>query len=118
MSRTGTTFDPGQILIVMYPFTDQTAAKLRPALVVSSAKFNTGDDFVVVPLSSRAGADEYSYLIPDSAPYFAATKLRTTSSVKFTKPITITADVVCRKLGILPADVLEDIRSRIRSVFS
>lgn len=50
--------DPGRILLVEYPLTDHTAAKQRPALVVSGVEFNRGEDFVVVPLSSRLIEDD------------------------------------------------------------
>ena len=55
-------FEPGQVLLAAYPFTDRTAAKLRPVLVVSGAGFNRGEDFVAVPISSRVSPNEaYGY---------------------------------------------------------
>lgn len=112
-------FDPGQIVLVSYPFTDQTSAKLRPALVVSIAKFNGGEDFVAVPISSRADPDDaFSYLIQDTDEYFADTKLRRSSTVKWTKPMTISVVVVQRKLGVIPGSVLQEIQNKIRTVFS
>jgi hypothetical protein len=37
----------GDILLARYPFTDGSASKLRPVLVVSSDQYNVGDDLVV-----------------------------------------------------------------------
>ncbi|HOO18338.1 MAG TPA: type II toxin-antitoxin system PemK/MazF family toxin [Phycisphaerae bacterium] len=38
---------------MVFPFTDTTGGKLRPALVVSGPKFNQDEDFTAVPISSR-----------------------------------------------------------------
>ncbi len=111
-------FDPGQIVLVSYPFTDQTAAKLRPALVISSAKFNQGEDFVAVPISSRVDAhDQFGYLISETEEYFEETKLRCSSTVKWAKLMTLSATVVQRRLGVGPKKVLADIQDKIRSIF-
>lgn len=110
--------DPGQIILVCYPFTDHTAGKLRPAVVVSSNRFNQGQDFVALPISSRLDQDDpYSFHIGDDAPYFAGTKLRQASSIKWTKPMTICESVVVRKLGFLPPEVLAEVAGNLKAMF-
>ena len=112
-------FEPGQIVLVSYPFTDQTFAKLRPALVVSKAEFNKREDFVAVAISSRVDPrDPHGYLIADTEAYFASTKLRCSSTVKWTKLLTISSTVVQRKLGTLPKEVLTEIQGRISTIFT
>lgn len=111
-------FDPGQLILVAYPFTDHNAAKLRPALVVSRSQFNKSGDFVAVPLSSRVHpVDDHAWTILDTEPYFAGTKLRCSSSVKWTKLMTISKSIVQRKLGVLPPEVLETLQAKVRSIF-
>lgn len=110
--------EPGRIILVHYPFTDATSAKVRPALVVSRLEFNHGEDVVVVPISSRIRADDrFGYPIADTEAFFPATKLRFSSTVKWSKPMTIQRSVIRSKLGVVPPDVLEDILRRIRSSF-
>lgn len=112
-------FEPGRILLAQFPFTDRTAGKLRPVLVISGLDFNQGEDFVVVPVSSRLTPDDpYVYPLLDTEPYFAATQLRESSAVKWTKPVTISAMVVQRRLGVVPPAVLSQIQSLVRSVIS
>jgi mRNA interferase MazF len=36
-----TTYSFGDVILVPFPFTDQSRAKQRPAVVVSSARYNT-----------------------------------------------------------------------------
>lgn len=111
--------ESGRIILVHYPFTDATSAKVRPALVVSGSAFNQGEDVVVVPISSRVVKDDrFGYIIPDTAPYFSATGLKFPSIVKWSKPMTISDSVIRSKLGIVPKDVLEGILKRIRSMLS
>jgi mRNA-degrading endonuclease toxin of MazEF toxin-antitoxin module len=95
------------------------AGKLRPALIVSASRFNGGDDFVAVPISSQPKADDpYSFPIRDSDAYFADTGLKYNSAVKWTKPQAISKTVVARRLGQVPELVLNQILSLVRSVFS
>ena len=112
-------YEPGAILLVSYPFTDQTAAKQRPVLVVSSARFNSGEDVVVVPLSSRiAAGDPFGFPIQSTEPYFLQTKLRRPSTVKWTKPFTISSVVVVKELGHIPSNVLRQIQDLVKSLFA
>ncbi len=49
-----TTFEPGDVVLVRFPFTDLAATKKRPAVVVSSAEFSQRHgDVVVMALTSR-----------------------------------------------------------------
>jgi len=45
-------FEPGQILLVEFPFTDHGSAKMRPVVVISLYTFNVGEDFVALPIST------------------------------------------------------------------
>ncbi len=109
----------GDVLLVNYPFTDGTAAKLRPVLVVSADAFNAGPDLVFVPISSTPAPDDpYVFAIRDSDPFFSETGLRRSSCVKWTKPLTIAKSVVRSRLGVLPAPQLSQIQAQIRRLFS
>jgi mRNA interferase MazF len=49
-----TSFDPGEVVLVPFPFTDQSASKQRPAVVVSSTDYNhERPDLIVLALTSR-----------------------------------------------------------------
>jgi len=111
-------FKPGRILLVHYPFTDSSAAKVRPVLVVSRLEFNRGEDVVVVPISSRIVKDDrYGFPIFDTDACFSATKLKRSSTVKWSKPMTINRSVVGRKLGIIPRDMMRQIADNVRGLF-
>lgn len=109
-------FEPGRLLLVAFPFTDTTSTKLRPALVVSSIEFNTGEDFVAVPITSRR--EPHGFQILSTEPYFGATKLRTDSTIKWRKPMTLSSRIVTRRLGMIPQEVLKKIQKLLRGVFA
>ena len=111
-------YEPGRLLLVAYPFTDHTAAKQRPVLVVSGIDFNQGGDVVVVPLSSRViPDDQFGFPISETEPCFSQTRLRQGSTVKWTKPMTISSKVVTHKLGTVSPEVLKEVQEKIRSLF-
>jgi len=109
-------FEPGRIVMVAFPYTDRTATKIRPALVVSSKAYNSGEDFVAVPISSRLAPDGYQILSTES--YFKATGLRCDSTIKWTKVMTLSEAIVTRQLGRVPDEILKQIQERVRGVFT
>jgi mRNA interferase MazF len=44
-------FSKNEVILVRYPFSDLTAAKVRPAVVVGAT--HPSEDYLVVPLTSR-----------------------------------------------------------------
>jgi mRNA interferase MazF len=96
---TTTTYDFGDIVLVPFPFTDQTIAKKRPAVVVSSASYNDRrPDLVLMAVTSQAR--------PTSAgPEVAVTRWKEAGLLKpsVVKPVITTAHkrLVVRKLGRL-----------------
>lgn len=59
-----TRFEFGDVVLVPFPFTDQSAAKKRPAVVVSAAAYNAErPDLIVMAVTSQARA-ENSFDIP------------------------------------------------------
>lgn len=108
----------GDVCLAHYPFTDTSGTKLRPVVVVSAAKFNAGDDLVVLPINSKPEPDdEFSVFIGKESPHFPATGLRYESAVKWTKPLSISKSVLARRLGYLPEPLLTETRDRLRSMF-
>jgi mRNA interferase MazF len=49
-----TSYKFGDIILVPFPFTDQTAVKKRPAVVISSAAYNhSRNDLIIMAVASR-----------------------------------------------------------------
>jgi mRNA interferase MazF len=60
-----TSYKQGDVLLVPFPFTDQSGSKQRPAIVISSAKYNQiHPDVILAPITSHpiASTDELAIL--------------------------------------------------------
>ena len=55
-------FVKGDVIVASFPFSDLTAAKKRPALVVATL---TGDDVILFQITSQAVADSYALPLAD-----------------------------------------------------
>ena len=106
----------GDVCLARFPFTDASATKLRPVLIVSGSRHNKGSDVVAVPISSQpAQNDRYSVFVDSLEASQAG--LRCPSAVKWSKPTTIDRRVIIRRLGELPNSILNDVLAKLRSMF-
>jgi len=102
-------FEFGDVVLVPFPFTSQTASKKRPAIVVSSLVYNAAKpDVVVMAITSqlRAGAGEVA------VQEWKAAGLLKPSVIK---PVfaTLEQSLVIRQLGALHAADKEALRQAI-----
>jgi mRNA interferase MazF len=89
----------GDVLLVPFPFTDQTATKQRPAVVVSSAAYNRErPDVILIAVTSQVHA----------APTIGEVAVRDWQAAGLLKPsvikpilTTVEAGLVRRQLGTL-----------------
>ena len=52
------------IVLISFPFSDFSASKVRPVIVISNDGYNRdSDDFIAVPLTSNLREREYSILV-------------------------------------------------------
>jgi len=108
----------GDICLAHFPFTDGSSAKIRPVLVVSSDEYNSGQDIIVLPITSRVDASlPNQYIIDMGHSKFRSARLKRTSAVKTAHPMTIEKSLLQRRLGSLAPAELEQVRGELRKVF-
>ena len=91
------TFEPFDIVVVPFPFTDRKAEKRRPALVVSSNEFNRGHRHsILAMITSAPGEWPSDVTIRD----WQEAGLSVPCKVRF-KLFTLDDDRVLRRLGTL-----------------
>jgi len=104
----------GSVVLAIYPFTDLSSAKRRPALVVS-ATGRPGRDCILAFITSRTGRIEATDLMLDPADRdFAATGLRTTSLVRCGKLMTLDRTLLTGRLGRLSKRLIAEVDVRLK----
>lgn len=104
----------GDVVLVPFPFTDQTAAKRRPAVVVSSdAYHHERPDVIVVAVTSRTGG-------PVGVGDVMIEEWREAGLLKASliKPVftTVEQTLILRKLGALQQDDVAALRKTLQEV--
>jgi len=109
-----TAYSFGDIVLVPFPFTDQSATKRRPAVVVSSRRYHAErPDLIIMAVTSQ----------PRPAGGFGEVQVKDWKSAGLIKPsvvkpviTTIEASLVIRRLGQLKKDEQQALRKAIGSI--
>lgn len=108
-----TTSRRGEVVLADFPFSDQARTKLRPGLVVSSDRFNSScADLVIAQITSRLGGHRMVGDYPIKK--WRAAGLERPSQVR-ARMMTVSARMVRRTLGAMPADEMAEIDKRLRA---
>ena len=110
-----TTFHKGDVVLVPFDFTDRSGSKWRPAVVVSSNRYNAETpDVLVASITGNTRALRHPGDHPLSE--WRAAGL-VTPSLAQTKIATIENRLVGRKLGTLASTDLASLESGLREAF-
>lgn len=112
-----TLFNPGDVVLIGFPFTDLSGSKQRPALVISSKWYNENKiDIILAAITSQIPAkpDEDEYLL--SQKELNSAGLPKQSIVKVGKILTIDQRLVRKKLGHLPDETLFHIKNILMKI--
>lgn len=90
----------GGVVLVPFPFSDLSSAKLRPAVVLASVRRG---DYVLCQVTSNPHADPLAVEIKGDD--FSSGSLERTSFVRVGKLFTANENLVVRQVGALKADV-------------
>lgn len=101
-------FSTSDVLLVRYPFTDLTSAKVRPAVAVGV--FPRSPDHIIVPLTSRtSGLADGEFVLSD----WAAAGLHVETAVK-RGIYTVHASLIVKAVGRLSAADTNRLEESIR----
>jgi len=102
-------------VLVPFPFTDLTAEKLRPAVIVSPDPQEL--DVVIAFISSIMPSGEIAetdFLLTPDHPDFAKTGLKKSSVFKMKKLLTIDRTKLIRRLGRVSPPIQDQLDRRLR----
>jgi len=105
--------------LVPFPFTDLSATKQRPALVISPDAWNAAQpDVMLVAITSQMSAPLGSQDLTLTATDVAAAGLPKPSRIRPTKLFTMHSALLKRTLGHLPDTTTDAILLQLRTFFS
>ena len=105
-----TTYRPGEVVLIDFPFASGSAAKRRPALVL----LDTGDDDIVAArITSQTARDAFDVELHD----WKAAGLMLPSIARVHKLATLEKALVARSMGALAASDWAQVQSAIRKLW-
>jgi len=110
----------GDIVLILHYSSDVRCIKYRPALVISSNKFNTQKtDRILVPLTSNTKYNTTTDIIVKSDErIFKATGLKHSSVIRVGKIFTADVSLIKRRLGCLSDKKMKRVCSVIKKILS
>lgn len=109
------TFEPGDVVTVPFPFSDLSATKVRPALVISSRSHNEGPDLVVCAITSNTKDSVHTVLFEPGD--MSKPQVPRASRVKVGKLATIHKDLVRTAYGRLKPDAMAQVWKEFHALF-
>jgi mRNA interferase MazF len=113
-----TAYKHGDVVLVIYPFTDLTSTKQRPAVIVSADWFNrrSDGDVVLVAITSvvpsTISRDEFALTQAD----LTSAGLPKPSIVKVGKVFTGHKVLIKKRLGRMPDETLKNIIAKLKEI--
>ena len=104
-------FVKGDVVVVLFPFSDMSAAKKRPALVLAPLD---GDDVILCQITSRSVHDRYAIAINDQD--FVSGSLRHESNIRPNRLFTADTRIIQYTVGHLKDTTTNRVIDRITGI--
>ena len=101
-------FIKGDVIVVLFPFSDLSSAKKRPALVVAVPE---GDDVILCQITSRQITDQYAIQLRDE--HFSEGSLRQESNIRPNRLFTADSRIIQYRAGHLNDNHFETVIQKI-----
>lgn len=105
-------FIAGDVVAVIFPFSDLSGQKLRPALVLANAEFG---DLILCQITSKTYSSRLA--IPVDSTDFKQGAVPLKSYVRIDKIFTAESSIVNKRVGRLKTGVLKKVLHKVRQQF-
>jgi mRNA interferase MazF len=95
-------------VVVLFPFSDLTQAKRRPALVIAALE---GDDVILCQITSRSIKDGYALPLDDND--FETGNLKQPSNIRPNRIFTADSHIILYRVGNLKMEKLTEVVKKI-----
>jgi mRNA interferase MazF len=97
-------FVRGEVVVAPFPFSDLSATKKRPALVVATL---AGDDVILCQITSQAVGDAYAVPLADGD--FTSGGLRQASNIRPNRLFTAESGIILYRAGTVDAAKIREV---------
>jgi mRNA interferase MazF len=105
----------GDIVLLPFPWTDLSSYKIRPALVISDDAFNKNNrDAVFLFITSKKYTSDFDYYLDAKDPSFKSTGLKSASTFRISKIMTLEQNFAKRYLGHADKSLLQQLESGLK----
>lgn len=109
-------FKQKEIVLVPFPYSDLSAAKRRPVLIISNNDYNEKfPDIVVCVITSNIFKDDFSVILNDAD--LETGILPEKSVIKCHKLFTIEQSQIIKKFSTINAKKFEEVRTIVNNLF-
>ncbi len=105
-------FVKGDVVVIPFPFTDLSASKKRPSLVLAKLQ---GDDLILCQITGKERNDKYSISLENSD--FKKGSLNASSVIRPNKLVTADKSIINYKIGSLKTEKLKEVLDLIFKIF-
>ncbi len=107
-------YKQGDIVLLLYPYTNLSGTKKRPAVIISKKKDNYGN-YIVSQITSKIKQDNYSFLLEINK---ITANLMVISEVRTNLIFTANGSIICKKVSSLKFDALKKLLDKIKKNIS
>ncbi len=107
--------------MVSFPFTDLTATKVRPAVIISNDSINRfSEDIILAFISSVVPVqiNETDFLIRSPESGFQATGLKNDALFKMAKIVTLNKRLIRKRIGKVSKQIREQLDERLKKALA
>jgi mRNA interferase MazF len=106
-------FVKGDVVIAPFPFSDLSASKKRPVLVVATL---TGNDVILCQITSQSAGDSYAIPLIDSD--FAAGGLRQAGYIRPNRLFTAENNIVLYRAGTIKPTKMQEVLTKLLQILT
>ena len=106
-------FVKGDVVVAPFPFSDLSAAKKRPALVLAAL---TGDDVILCQITSKSVQDSYALAIRKAD--FTTGGLPQNSNIRPNRLFAADSTIILYRAGVLTPQKVHEVVSRIIQILN
>ena len=109
--------EQGDLLLVPFPFSDQSGKKVRPVIVISCNEFNKfSEDVIVIGVTSNISKDKYTINLTNNN--LDEGSLSTSCCIKVENVLKLDKELIIKKIGRINNETLRKMVTKLNEIIS